>query len=267
MADKQQAVDGGHLGIDRIPGNTGNPGRMEGKERLVAQARGFNLFSNIFMSVALDDTAACQHVLRILMGIGDLSVLKVRPQYRVSKVTSHDAILDILAEDGKGNLFSIEIQRADTVDHARRTRFYAAMVDSEYLMKGKAYADLPNFYMIYISETDLWEAGHTSYPVEKYFKGTGVRYDDGQHILYVNAAVNDGTDTAKLMKYFRTADPDDMSQGDLSKRVHFLKCEEGGYEVMCDISEKIYAEGRSEGELSAKKAMAYNMHKKAIQTV
>ena len=91
---------------------------------------------------------------------------------------------------------------------------------------------------------------------------------DGKYflILYINAAADDGSETAKLMRYFKTADPNDMSQGDLSKRVHFLKCEEGGYEIMCEISEMIYAEGRemgrTEGELNAKRAMAYNMHKK-----
>ena len=184
----------------------------------------------------------------------------------MSKVTSHDVILDILFGDCNGDLFDLEIQKTDTVGHAQRTRFYGAMVDSGYLMKGKTYSDLPDVYIIYISEKDLWKAGRTSYPVEKYFKSTGVRYDDGQHILYVNAAVDDGSETARLMQYFKTADPDDMSQGDLSKRVHFLKCEEGGYEIMCEISEKIYAEGlemgRTEGELNAKRTMAYNMHKK-----
>ena len=56
-----------------------------------------------------------------------------------------------------------------------------------------------------------------------------MQYDDGIHVTYVNAEVDDGTETARLMKYFKTTDPEDMSQGDLSSRVHFLKCEEGGY--------------------------------------
>lgn len=232
----------------KMAGNIDKPGRIVEKERLVVQARRFNLLSNVFMSVALDDRAACQHVLRILTGIKDLHVLEVRSQYRVSKITSHDAVLDILAEDSSGDLFNLEIQRADTIDHARRTRFYGAMIDSGYLMKGKTYTALPDVYIIYMSETDLWKAGCTSYPVEKYFKSTEMPYDDGQHILYVNAAVDDGSETAKLMRYFKTADPDDMSQGDLSKRVHFLKCEEGGYEIMCEGWEI----GRTEGALNAK---------------
>lgn len=217
------------------------------RERRVEEARKFNLLSNVFMSVALNDKLACQHVLRILMGIPDLTVREVRTQYRISKVTSHDAILDILAEDGNGRLYGIEIQRTDTIDHARRTRFYGAMIDSEYLQKGKTYAELPDVYLIYISETDLWKAGYTVYPVEKYFKNTELPYEDGQYILYINAAINDGSPTAKLMQYFKTANPEDMSQGELSKRIRYLKCEEGGYAEMCEVSEKIYQEGIEQG--------------------
>ena len=181
------------------------------REHRVAEARKFNLLSNVFMSVALNDRAACQHVLRILTGIQDLVVKEIRVQYRISKIQSHDAILDVLAEDGLGKLYNLEIQRSDTIDHARRTRFYGAMIDSEYLQKGKTYAELPDVYLIYISETDLWEANHTAYPVRKHFENTAVPYEDGQRILYVNAAVDDGSPTAKLMQYFKTADPQDMS--------------------------------------------------------
>lgn len=254
MKSRQQMKKKSSAGETASQGNENTPARLRiaEKERLVAEARRFNLLSNVFMSVALDDKLACQHILRILTGMKDLIVLEVRSQYRMSKITSHDAILDILAEDGCGNLFSVEIQRADTVDHARRIRFYGAMIDSEYLMKGKTYAGLPDVYIIYISETDLWKGGCTSYPVEKYLGNIKVPYDDGQHILYVNAAINDGSETACLMQYFKTADPEDMSQGDLSKRIHFLKCEEGGYEIMCEVSEKIFAEGRAEGRAEGK---------------
>ncbi|MDO5422537.1 MAG: Rpn family recombination-promoting nuclease/putative transposase [Eubacteriales bacterium] len=223
------------------------------KEHLVEEARKFNLLSNVFMSVALDDKAACQHVIRILTGIPDLVVKEVRSQYRISKVTSHDAVLDILAEDGKGRLHNLEIQRKDTVDHARRSRFYAAMIDSEYLMKGQEYSDLPEVYMIYISETDLWKAGRTVYEAQKAFKDTDILYEDGVHIIYVNAAVDDGSEIAKLMNYFKTADPADQSQGDLSKRIHLMKCEEGGYDLMCEVSERIYNEGKIEGKIEGKR--------------
>lgn len=210
------------------------------------------------MSVALNDIPACQHVLRIITSIPDLVVKEVRSQYRISKITAHDVILDILAEDGQGRLINLEIQRKDTVDHARRTRFYAATIDSECLQKGKEYEQMPDVHIIYISETDLWKAGKALYKVEKKFKGTEIPYDDGVYVTYVNAEVDDGSDVAKLMDYFKTADPMDMSQGDLSARIHFLKCEEGGYPEMCEVSEQIY----NEGIINKKKKTAFNMRKK-----
>ena len=236
------------------------------KDQLVEKARSFNLLSNVFMSVALNDIPACQHVLRIITGIPDLIVKEVRSQHRISKITAHDAILDILAEDGHGRLINLEIQRKDTIDHARRTRFYAAMIDSECLEKGKDYDQMPDVHIIYISETDLWAAGKTVYKVEKKFKETEVPYDDGVYVTYVNAEVNDDSEIAKLMDYFKTADPEDMSQGDLSARIHFLKCEEGGYQEMCEVSEEIYKEGiiegKKEGIIEGKKVTAFNMKSK-----
>ena len=239
------------------------PGQIEAREHRVAEARKFNLLSNVFMRVAFRDKRACQYVLRVLTGIPDLIVKEVRTEYRVSKINSHDVVLDVLADDGNGQLYNIEIQRADTVDHAKCVRLYGAMIGGEYLAKGKTYADLPDLFIIYISETDIWKAGYTTYLVEKRFKNTDILYDDGLHIMYVNAAVNDGTKTAKLMQYFKVTNPNDMSHGDLSKRVHLLKCEEGGYLEMCEISERIFtegrAEGRAEGELEKAKDMAIRL--------
>lgn len=237
---------------------------IKARERRVAEARSLNLLSNTFMTVALDDKPACQHVLRVVTGIGDLEVREVRKQYRVAKVTSRDAVLDILAEDGNGKLYNLEIQRSETVDHARRIRFYGAMIDSEYLEKGKNYDEMPDVYLIYISETDLWKAGKTIYELKKYLTGTDTEYGDGIHVTYVNAEIDDGSEAARLMNYFKTADPEDMSQGELSNRVHFLKCEEGGYEVMCEMSEKWMAEGRAEGRA---KGRAEGEKKKAKEVV
>lgn len=223
-----------------------NTERLRIREELLEKVKAFTLMSDVFITVVLHDKAACQHVIRTLTGKKDLMVKAVRSQYRLSRLVSHDAILDILAEDEGKRLYNLEIQRQDTVDHSRRTRFYGAMIDSEYLEKGKGYEELPDVHIIYISETDIWKAGCTVYPVRKYLGREGIPYDDGMHVVYINTAVDDGSEIAALMKYFRTADPNDNSQGALSDRVRFLKCEEGGQKIMCEITERIYNEGRVE---------------------
>ncbi len=246
-------------------------GLISSREQRLREARRMNLLSDAFMSVALNDIPACQHVLRILMNRPKLVVKEVRTQYRVSKIASHDAVLDVLAEDEDGVLYSVEIQRPKTLDHARRTRFYGAMIDSEFLVKGAGYERMPETYIIYVSEKDIWHMGAAVYHVKKllsvdepgreqeWSEWSGIPYDDGIHVIYVNAAVDDGSETAKLMRYFRTADPGDMSQGELSRRIHFLKEEEGGEEIMCEISEKWWREGCREGEESKAYQISLNL--------
>ena len=107
----------------------------------------------------------------------------------------------------------------------------------ETLRKGRDYSELPERYIFYISRKDIWKDGYTVYEEEKRFRQTGKKHNDGSHLIYVNAEIDDGSRIAKLMKYFKTADPFDDSEGELSKRVRFLKTEEGGIEIMCEIME------------------------------
>ena len=161
--------EGGKSGMSIVKRNaaageeilTGN--RISSRERRIQEARQMNLLSNTFMSVALRDIPACQHVLRILLGKPELVVKEVRTQYYISKLISHDSAIDVLAEDGGRELYIAEIQRSDTVDHPRRIRFYGAMADSEFLEKGKSYDEMPELHVIYISETDIWKRGKTVY--------------------------------------------------------------------------------------------------------
>ena len=225
-------------------------GYLADRERMLKDLEQLTLLSDVFMSVVLSDLGACQHVVRILTGDHEIRLKSVRTQYVISKAVTRGARLDVLAEEQKSTLYHLEIENTDTMDHPRRTRFYGALTDSELLRKGAGYSALPDRRIFYISRTDIWKSGYTVYEEEKRFRQTGLLHEDGAHVTYVNATVDDGSRIAKLMRYFRTADPFDDSEGALSKRVRFLKTEEGGREIMCEIMEKIREEGRKEGRKS-----------------
>ncbi len=235
----QKARDGEHSAAG---------GRFAERERRLRDLEQLTLLSDVFMSVVLSDLKACEHVVRILAKDPGIELIAVKTQYVISKVVAHGARLDVLAEDKKGTLYHLEIENSDVTDHARRARFYGAVTDGESLRKGAGYLELPERYIFYISRDDIWKKGYTVYDVETRFRQTGQMYTDGAHLIYVNAGTDDRSRTADLMRYFRTADPSDDSEGELSKRVRFLKTEEGGMEIMCEIMERIREEGRLEGE-------------------
>ena len=68
------------------------------REERIREIQSFNLLSDVFMSVALRDVPACQHILRILTRFNDLKVKDVRTQYAISQIKTHSVRLDVLAE-------------------------------------------------------------------------------------------------------------------------------------------------------------------------
>ncbi len=230
------------------------------KRRKLAKKRAqqYNLFSDLFVSIALNDTKACEHVIRIIMDKPDLAVKQVDTQETISRIESRGVRLDVLAEDSEGRIFNIEIQKATTVDHARRIRLYSSMIDSDLLERGQSFDQIPTLVMIYISETNIWQFNGAVSRVLKTWEDNGKAFDDGLDIIGVNAAVNDGSKVAALMAYFKTADPKDQSQGELSKRVKYLKAE-GGLQMIIDTMDINYIEGLEEGIDQEKVATALKM--------
>ena len=167
-------------------------GYLADRERMLKDLEQLTLLSDVFMSVVLSDLGACQHVVRILTGDHEIRLKSVRTQYVISKAVTRGARLDVLAEEQKSTLYHLEIENTDTMDHPRRTRFYGALTDSELLRKGAGYSALPDRRISYISRTDIWKKGYTVYEEEKRFRQTGLLHEDGAHVTYVNAAVDDG---------------------------------------------------------------------------
>ena len=98
--------------------------------------------------------------------------------------------------------FRIEVQRSDNDDHFRRVRFNEASITVKDSQPGSEFKDIPDVRMVYISEFDVVGEGLTIYHVNKVIAETGQIIDDGTKQIYVNTAVDDGTDIAELMSCF-----------------------------------------------------------------
>ena len=228
-------------------------------EELLRQIQAMNLFDDIFTSVVFKDEGACLHLVRQLMQNPKLNIIAFRTQDTIPMLISKSPRLDITAEDDKGTLYEIEIQRLEEPAPARRVRYYSSVMDSELLRKGVSYDKLPEVYLFYLSQKDIWQKGQTVYKLEQSlrFGDELMPYENGLHTLYVNAAIDDGSNIAKLMQYLKTAKAGDTSQGALSAHVNYLKSPEGGRAKMGEF-EKYFTE---QGEAKRGKETALEMLK------
>ena len=202
---------------------------------------GLTLMDDVFFTKCFADSTECASLmLSVLLGRKDLTVTEARTQKWIEGIESHSAKLDVYAKDAKGNIFNVEIQRSRKGASRKRARFYSAMIDSDALKKGKKYRELPESYVIFITERDAIGRGKAVYEFDRYMKGTWEPFGDGTHILYISADLTDrDTDLGRLMEDLRCPDPERMHYRELRERVGYFKNDKEGRIEMSGEFERI----------------------------
>lgn len=210
--------------------------------------RGFRLLDDDFLTKCFEgDTASIELVLQIVLEKPDLKVLDVRTQVFVENLLNRSVRFDILATDSTGAKINVEIQRADKGAGRKRARYNSSMMDATLLKKGDDFDNLPETWVVFITKNDVIGKGLPLYPVERCFLGTGERFEDGSHILYVNGAYRGDTPIGKLMHDFSCTNAADMYYTTLADRVRFFKESKEGILIMCKVMEDMRKESLQEG--------------------
>ena len=235
-------------------------GSFEQQKALVSQ---FNLMDDTFFSVVMEHNDEAEYLLTHLLG-KSVRIIENKTQYSIRNIENHSIVLDALIEDEEHNIYDVEVQIGDKKNHERRIRYYRTAIDWSYLEKGKDYSDLPELYMIFISDFDPFQMSKVHYEIAQYIEGTDRKYDSGVHIHYFNTAVADGTFLSDLLRYLKSSDPENNSFGALSKQVNYHKIQ-GGVGNMCKAVEeyaKEYAKEREEkGRIEKSVEVVKNMLK------
>lgn len=203
------------------------------------------MMDNKFMNLMLDNNIeATQRMLRVIMKDDTIKVMNVHIQNFIQNLFGHSAQLDILAQDSAGKFFNVEIQRNDEGALVKRARFYSSTLDTRFLRSGADYQQLPDTYVIFITEHDVLEDKLPIYNISRTIEQNGKKFTDGSHIIYVNSDCRDNSDLGKLMQDLYCTDPAKLHYQEFSQRMKFLKYTKEGEEKMTDVFE-LYAEKKA----------------------
>ena len=197
------------------------------------------MMNNKFMNAMLDDNIpATQKMLRVIMKNDKIKVISVCVQNFIQNLFGHSAQLDILAEDENGRRFNVEIQRADEGAPAKRARFYSSSLDTVFLKAGHDYEELPETYVIFITENDVLQRNLPIYNIDRYIGQNMELFNDGSHIIYVNSKIQDDTPLGKLMQDMYCTDPAKLNYKEFAPQMEFLKHSKEGEGEMRDLFEE-----------------------------
>ena len=238
---------------------------------MLARIQAMRLMDDDFMTVVFDgDNEITEFLLRILLSRDDLRVKKVTTQKEKRNLFGRSVKLDILAEDTNGKVYNVEVQREDEGASPKRVRYNQAMLDSHSLKKKKDFSQLPETYIIFITENDYYGLGQPFYKVRKTIElattdSTYLPFDDGCNIIYVNGKYRGNDALGKLMHDFCTPNADEMNYSELAEKVRYHKQETEGVRTMCRIVEDYVKERAEEArKIALAEGLKRGVHETAI---
>jgi predicted transposase/invertase (TIGR01784 family) len=220
-------------------------------EQDLQRLRGFRPIDDTFMRCLFrDNLPLAQFVLRIITGKDDLVLTREETQKDMKRLLGARSLcLDVHGVDSQNRQYDLEVQRADSGARPDRARYHAAALDVESLNAGQEFEELPETYVIFVTEHDFFGKGAGLYPIERMNLVTGERFNDREHILYVNAQYQGNDDLGRLMHDFLCSDPADMHYDILARRARYFKENPKGVSEMCKAMEDMRNEALEQGRI------------------
>ena len=229
-----------------------------------------NLLDRFLFAEAMEDKEIMENVVRIILNDDTIS-LRETPQAESEKrkdLLGKYIKLDVWAVDTDDNVYDTEVQKRNTKNLPKRSRYYQAIIDSGLLEAGETdYNKLNNIYIIIITPFDLFGQDEYMYTFKMSCKEcSGLDLNDGATRIFLNTKgkkeENVSKELVELLHYIEKSseETDRKCQSEsihmLHKKIEKIKSSEDvGERYMHRWEERVYdkAEGIVEG--TAKKAV------------
>ena len=241
------------------------------QERYKEILKNLTILSDVLMRNVFKKRECTEYVLQIILNQRDLKIVDQVLQKDYKNLQGRSAILDCVVRDTKGRQFNVEIQQESEGASPKRARYHSGLVDMNTLLPGQDFEELPETYIIFITQKDTLGYNLPIYHIRRRIEETGEDFRDEAYLIYVNASRQEDTELGRLMHDFHCKDAREMYSEILAGRMKELKETQEGVDFMCREMEKIYcegeergrtlgrAEGIAAGELKAKREMALSL--------
>ena len=221
---------------------------LQQREIYLGILKDLTIMDDIFMRNVLKDSACTEYILKVIMDQDNLKLEDQILQADYKNLQGRSSILDCIALDNSGRKYNIEFQNADSGASMKRARYHGSLVDANTLETGQVPNDLPDTYIIFITENDTLGCNLPIYHINRTIEENCQQCHDQLHIIYVNSSFQDDTTLGRLMHDLHCSDPHDMHSEILAQRVLELKETQKGVDIMCDKLNELIVEERNEGE-------------------
>ena len=257
---------------------------------LRAEFRSLPLSNGFMFGEVMRTAALCIRFLELLLKVQIERVEYIAKEHDISQsFTGHGIRIDVYLRDGKGTVYSIEMDTGGSLsEYKRRMRYNQSAIDRNNLKKGEDYVLLPDMYLIVVSTKDFFGHGLALYVRKMMIKGykytkdgkeqeiPDFSYEDGTHLYFLNAdhtVCNVSEEIAEFLKCIHSNDTDpehykSQWMKDVCRRIEEVRddpAEEAYYmtldTMVMDIRREAREEGREEGREEERFSIIQNLMK------
>ena len=222
-------------------------GLEERYERYKGILKNLTIMNDVFMRNVFKKRECTEYVLQVIMGAKELKLIDQVLQKDYKNLQGRSAVLDCVIRDSEGRQMDVEIQQDNEGASPKRARYHSGLMDMNTLNPGQDFDELPESYMIFITQNDVLGCGFPIYHIDRMIKEAGKCFMDEAHIIYVNSKRQDDTELGRLMHDLHCKNAKDMYSRILANRVYELKETQEGVKLMCHEMEQIYSQGIESG--------------------
>ena len=201
-----------------------------------------------------------EYIVRTLSGVSDLTLISVHARHDIHSVKNRSICCDLVAKDSAGKIYNIEIQRRRKGAEPERARFHSAMLDSSTLEKNADFVDLPETYVIFITEKDTLHGGKALYHIDRTVREMAhAPFGDRAHIIY---AVMNNTSPGPLGQFLRDFLADEaarIADPALAECMNYFKTTEKGENQVCEIMERLIKKEKNETRWETQREIVLRM--------
>lgn len=161
----------------------------------------------------------------------------------------------------------IEVQKSDDDDYQRRVRYNASVLTANIANTGTQFREVPDVIVVYISRFDSFKHGKTIYHIDRTIRETGRIVYNGLSEIYVDAAVQDGSDISELMRVFTENDVYNEKFPITSARKRQFKESTEEEELMNEELKKLLDEYEESGRVSGRIGLLCDLAKEGLLTI
>ncbi len=177
---------------------------MKNQTELSTEWESLGISNDFLFGKIMQDAELCKELLQRILPDIEIDHIEYPELQKTIKsdVDAKSVRLDVYVKDGKGSVYDIEMQMADTKELPKRSRYYQSIIDLQLIDAGQYYKKLNQSYVIFICPFDVFGKGRHIYTFENICKeDNSVSLGDGAVKIFLNTD-SEKEDVSKELRAF-----------------------------------------------------------------